>query len=407
MSSPTNQPWENHSGSQNQSGIRKISTTPTAKKSSQSSVGRNQPQKSKPPKSKSKIVLKVLMYLLLAVLGLGIGGFGYVSLNIFGQIGYTDINIVSAVNETYAPVDLGEFDNTEVVEGDTSSAWAAGGHTKVYVDPKFPIKQVAQKDSSVENILVFGIDARGSDDVKARADAVMIVSMDKRTNTLKLISIMRDTGVTIEGRSSTDKLTHAYFYGGVGLLINTINENFGLDIQRFAMLDFKSSAGLIDLVGGIDIDVLPKEVKYANQSINEQNMLLSSSVPLLTQSGYQTLNGVQAIAWSRIRHADSDFVRTNRQREVANALISKVASQNTLTQLAVLKDSAGMFETNMTQADLLRVGTVGVSMARNVEQYRIPDDGLYTVQPDPWMMFVKWEKQIPLLHSYIWGETNE
>ena len=66
-----------------------------------------------------------------------------------------------------------------------------------------------------------------------------------------MISLMRDTGVKIEGRSATDKLTHSYAYGGVGLLINTINDNFGLDIQRFVMLDFGSSSGIIDMVGTI------------------------------------------------------------------------------------------------------------------------------------------------------------
>lgn len=352
------------------------------------------------PTSFKKRLIKGLCYTLIVIFGLSGGGVLYL-FQMMGRVGYSPISIVN--NEDYTPLDLGELDNAEVASGNTTASWAEGGHTKVYIDDRFPIKKVEQKDKDVENILVFGVDSRGTDDVQCRADAVMVVSMDNRTHSIKLISLMRDSGVTIEGRSSADKLTHSYAYGGVGLLVNTINDNFGLDIQRFVMLDFSSSSALIDLVGGIEIDVQPKEVKYANQSINEQNMLMGTEVPLLENSGLQTLSGIQAIAWSRIRHADSDFMRTSRQRAVASALIKKVASQNVLKQLAFLDNSAGMFETNMTQADLLRVGTVAIGLVGNIIEYRIPDDGLYTIQENPWMMIIDWEQQIPKLHEYIWG----
>jgi len=140
--------------------------------------------------------------------------------------------------------------------------------------------------------------------------------------------------------------------------------------------------------------------------VNYQNTLMGSTSPLLTSAGVQTLNGVQAIAWARIRHLDSDFVRSSRQRTVAQALMKKVAAQNKLRQIAILEDAAGMFETNMTQADLLRLGTAGVSLIGNIVQYRIPDDGLFTIQDNPWMMLIDWEKQVPKLHEYIWGTSD-
>ena len=358
---------------------------------------------SKPEKPLKKKIITVLIYVLVVVLGLGTGGGIYLS-QLMGKIGFAAINVVDQAD--YTPVDLGSLDSQDVENGDTSSSWAQGGHTKVFVDSDFPIKKVTQKDPNVENILVFGIDSRGTDDVQCRADAIMIVSLDNNTKTVKLITLMRDCAVTIEGRSKPDKLTHSYAYGGVGLLINTINDNFGLDVQRFVMLDFSSSANLIDVAGGVDIDVKANEVKYANGEIQYQNDLMGSNEPLLTSSGTQTLSGVQAIAWARIRHLDSDFVRSSRQRTVASALMKKVASENRLTQLALLEDCAGIFETNMTQADLLRLGTVGVSLVKNIVEYRIPDDGLYTVQENPWMEIIDWEKQIPRLHEYIWGTSD-
>ena len=167
-----------------------------------------------------------------------LGGFGYVMTPIVTEEEYDTLDIVD-----------GSFTG-----GDVTSSWADGGHTRVYVDPNHPIIKVDQIDPDVENILVFGVDSRGTDDYRCRSDAMIVVSTNKKENTVKLISLMRDTGVYIgdtdETASSTpDKLTHAYAYGGVGLMINTINRNFGLDIQRFVMLDFNSSADIIDLCG--------------------------------------------------------------------------------------------------------------------------------------------------------------
>jgi len=355
-----------------------------------------------PGKSTKRRIITVLAYILVVVLGLGTGGGIYLS-QLMGKVGYAAINVVD--KNDYTPVDIGSLDSQDVESGNTTSSWSAGGHTKVFVDPEFPIKKVAQKDSKVENILVFGIDSRGTDDVQCRADAIMILSLDNNTKSVKIITLMRDSAVTIEGRSEPDKLTHSYAYGGVGLLINTINDNYGLDIQRFVMLDFSSSANLIDVAGGVDINVAANEVKYANGEIQYQNDLMGSDEPLLTSAGVQTLSGIQAIAWARIRHLDSDFVRSSRQRTVASALMKKVASENRLAQLALLEDCAGIFETNMTQADLLRLGTVGVSLVKNIVEYRIPDDGMYTVQENPWMEIIDWEQQIPRLHEYIWGTS--
>jgi len=362
--------------------------------------GQNDQNASHKSESTKKKVFRILLWVLIVTLGLSLGGGIYV-FQMFGRIGYSAVAVVDP--DDYELIDPGSLDSINAESGDTTSSWAEGGHTKVFYDPDFPIKKVDQKDKNVENILVFGVDSRGTDDVRCRADAVMIVSIDNNTKTLKLISLMRDCGVEIEGRSSADKLTHSYAYGGVGLLINTINDNFDLDVQRFVMLDFSSSSALIDLVGGINVDVKPEEVKYANQSINEENTLMETNVPYLTSAGVQNLNGIQAIAWSRIRHADSDFVRTSRQRVIASALIKKLAGLNIAQQLAFVDDSVGMFETNMSKADLIRVGTSAIGLVKNMVEYRIPDDGLFTIQDNPWMMIINWDEQLPRLREYIWG----
>jgi LCP family protein required for cell wall assembly len=354
----------------------------------------------KPVKSKKMIIIRIMVYLLIAIIGLGTGALKY-GLDIFGS-SFVKTPFVKA--EDYKPIDIGSLDDYDLT-GNTASSWSDGGHTRVYVDPEFPIKEIAQKDKNVENILVFGIDSRGSDDIQCRADAIMIVCLNHNSKEIKLISLMRDTGVTIEGRSSLDKLGHSYAYGGVGLLINTINDNFGLDIQRFVMLDFNSSAQVIDQIGGIELEVKSQEVKYANLNIDEQNSLFGTNVEYLTHEGYQTLSGNQAVAWARIRYSDSDFVRTSRQRTLVYALMQKVSLLGKGKQLAVLEDLAGLFETNMNSIDLIRVGTSGTELIKNMSEYRVPEDGLYSVQQSPWMMVVDWENQVAALHEYIWGES--
>ncbi len=351
---------------------------------------------------KKRTALRIFALLLVAILGFT-SGVAYYMFRMVGKVQYVFTPIISP--EKYEPVDIQELDPVSL-EGDTNSTWAEGGHTRVYVHPDFPIKKVAQKDKKIENILIFGIDSRGSDDVVCRADSIMILTLDQRSKSVKLTSLMRDCSVNIDGKASSDKLAHSYAYGGVGLLINTINDNFGLDISRFVMLDFNSASRIIDIVGGVEINVTGSEVKYANIQIDEHNALMGLDVPFLTHEGYQTLSGPQAIAWARIRYLDSDFVRTGRQRTVATALMTKVSSMGTVDQIAVFEDMAGMFETNMQSDDLLRLGMTGSGLVGNKSEYRVPADGLFYTQPDPWMMILDWEKQIPELHTFIWGESE-
>ena len=367
------------------------------------------------------IALRASCYLLLATLAFAAGGYAYVQWHILDVIHYTDIDTVIeyeppvvvtdpegsvVATEKENPLD-GLVAEDIIAQGDTESSWSQGGHVPVYVDERYPIKRVAQKDPSVTNILVFGVDARGTNDVHCRADAIIVVSFDQKTNSIRLISLLRDTAVRIEGKSVPDKLTHAYVFGGVGLLINTINENFQLDVQKFVMLDFSSATDVIDLMGGVPIEVMPKEIPYANESIKEQNYYMGTKVKYLNTTGLQMLNGVQATAWARIRHLDSDFKRSERQRILAQVLIEKVSAQGTWMQMTILKECAGMFETNMTQNELLGVGTQGVQMADDIRQFRAPEDGMFTVQEEPWMEIVDWTRQIPSLHEYIWGDDRQ
>lgn len=353
------------------------------------------------PRKKSK-ALRYFVRFLAAFLGLALG-FTLYWVYIFGDT-YVAVPVVN--KEDYSTLDIA--DNGSTTGGDVTSSWKDGGHTRLFYDPSHPIIEVKQKDPDIENILVFGIDARGTNDYECRTDSIMVLSINSRDKTLKIISLMRDTGVYIGDTPETlgtrlNKLNSAYHYGGVGEMINTINITFGLDIQRFVMFDFGSAAKMIDLAGGVEIDVKPEECSYANKHLDEMYTLDGNTSPHLTMGGLQTLDGHQAVAWTRIRYLDSDFVRASRQRTVATALMVKVNSMSYAQKLQLLNDSAGVFETNMRTADIMRVALNCFACLDNREEHRIPEDGLYTVQNDPWMMKIDIDTQRQRLNEYIWG----
>ena len=140
-------------------------------------------------KKKKRRLGKIIIRILLAVVGLVLGCVLYFFYTFGGT--YVPVDVVS--EQDYATMDLSEDKST--TGGDTTSSWAEGGHTPLYYNSKHPIIKVDQKDPDVENILVFGVDARSVKDYKGRSDAMIVVSINRRTKSIKLISLMRDTGV--------------------------------------------------------------------------------------------------------------------------------------------------------------------------------------------------------------------
>ncbi len=287
--------------------------------------------------------------------------------------------------------------------------WGAG-RIGVYYDSRFPIRKVEPIDPNVENILVFGVDARTAAEKRSRTDSIIIVSIDTKNDAIKLTSIMRDTQVRIEGRTQPNKINAAYVFGGIGLMINTINENFGLDIQRFAMLDMFSAEGIIDAVGGTQINVTKDEMGYLNHYLDETNRLfrdISNPSPHLEEPGLQMLNGRQTVAYGRIRYVGSDSARTQRQRNVLTQLIVRFKAAPVSSKLAVFDRVAGAFESNITKNEIVSLAFDTLAGMHNVQQYRIPESGMYVTDKSNYNLVVDMEKQIPALHAFIWGNTGK
>lgn len=251
---------------------------------------------------------------------------------------------------------------------------AAGGTAFWYVNDKIgKMNQVKIDESQLgisdnqnltgyRNVAIFGVDSRADDYGKGnRSDCIIIASINNKTHDVKLISVYRDTYVQIEGHG-LDKITHAYSYGEAPLALKTLNTNLDLNIKEFVTVNFDSVSDAVDALGGIKMEITSAEVKYINGYIDEVSKVTGKTSNHITKAGTYNLDGVQAVAYSRIRYtAGGDYKRTERMRDVITAMLAKlktksVAEMNRIADLILPK-----VYTNLSMTDLLSMIPVATS----------------------------------------------
>ncbi len=293
-------------------------------------------------------------------------------------------------------------------------------------DLRTPIVFVEPKDPDVENILLIGVDRRNTESINGNSDTMMIVSVDRKNGTMKLLSLLRDIYVDIEngGKTVKGKINASYAYGGPGLVVNTINRTFDLDIQKYVLIDFKSAVDVVDQAGGLDLTINPEEIANLNQSVREENnVIFAGTEPSaqLTQSGLQHLDGRQVLAYARIRKVDlvsngktyaMDFGRVERQKIVIRGLMKKFFDINLIEKIGMLNTGFDMIETNLKLSDAYSLMTFASNeltkdaSSSGIQGYSIPKWGSYTVVESPvWCFVVDFDKAIPEIQNFIWGRT--
>lgn len=245
----------------------------------------------------------------------------------------------------------------------------------------------------VTNIALFGLDRRDPTE-NSRSDSIMIATLDLEHKKVKLSSIMRDTYVSIPGRGM-DKINHAYAFGGPELAIRTINENFAMDIRDYVMVDFYGMKDIINTLGGVEIDIKPEEVSRSKVS----------------SPGLQTLNGEQALAYSRIRYVgNGDYERTDRQRRVLEQLMGKILNAGALQYPKIASSLLPYVETSLSKGEILKLGTSAfASGVSSLEQYRIPVDGYAKGQKMNGIYYLvpqDLKANVELLHGFIYGKEE-
>ena len=256
------------------------------------------------------------------------------------------------------------------------------------------------------NVLLLGCDSYTKNDYQ-RTDSMIIVSINAAKGQVKLTSLMRDTWIPVPGSKNHRKLTELCAVGGPELTIRAINESFGMNISDYALISMEGMAEIIDLIGGLDLDVTEEERKALNKGLFDLSPL--SGMEPLEQSGEGVhLNGNQATAFARIRKIDSDYVRTERQRTVLLAIADKIkngASAGTL--LTIVTTLMGYVDTNLSLTEIMTIASVGMKLdLSTVEQYRVPVDGTFDSGTfnGVWCIKPNFEKNTDLLHSFIYGD---
>lgn len=219
-------------------------------------------------------------------------------------------------------------------------------------------------DSMMLNVLLLGTDTRSSDD-NGRSDTTMLLSLDLRHNKIKITSLMRDIWVQIPGHHK-DRLNAAYSYGGAKLAIKTIEQNFGIHVDRYASVDFNGFAKIIDNLGGIDIKLSDKEISYINSDSQSHNTIKGH--------GVVHLDGLQTLSHARNRHSTgSDYDRTQRQRDVIMMVIDKFKNASFTQITQIISDIAPLITTNFTTSEITKLATNTMSYLKfNTEEFRLP-----------------------------------
>ena len=237
----------------------------------------------------------------------------------------------------------------------------------------------------VTNLLLLGIDARTMKE-RGRSDSMIIVTINKKNKTIKLSSLLRDTAVTIPGRDKNGdgqddyaKLNAAYAYGGFNLLSKTIEQNFRLKIDKYVGVNFVVFPIAVDAMGGIDIYMTAKEASKVCAPGQKLEDWERGFKKIGTESKVYHLNGYQALQYSRIRHIDSDFNRTGRQRKVIEQLIVKAKTMSFGTSNTILNQVLPQVATNMSGDELMGYALNAGSYANYAidTSFHLPENGKY------------------------------
>ena len=272
------------------------------------------------------------------------------------------------------------------------------------------VAELPMQEQGVVNILLIGNDSRENGD-DGRSDAMILLSVSSKTKTIYMTSLLRDMYVEIPGHDN-NRLNAAYSFGGAELLMETIEKNFDISVNRYVLVNFEAFAGLVDAVGGIELELTSEEIEYVNGYLVEYNMLTGKPQGTdnmdTSLSGLVHLNGPQALAYSRNRYLGTDFGRTERQRKVLAAVIKKLPSA-LLTNAGNLMDGLlPNLTTNLTRNECFRLSLMaGKLLTYEIASDNIPQPGTYksVIIRKMDVLEVDFEANIEYLKKKLYGES--
>lgn len=273
------------------------------------------------------------------------------------------------------------------------------------VDEDIKFKEVP----GITNILLLSSDARPGEDV-SRSDSIMILTIDNINKKLKVTSLMRDMLVKIDGHGE-EKLNHAFAYGGPTKTIETIQNNFGIKLNNYVIVDFNAFVKVIDAINGIEVTVKDYELDELNKYILDGG---GSEEDLLPSPGTYNLNGYQALSYARIRKVgNGEYERTERQRTVLQIALEKVKDMSTVKLVSLLNELFPYVKTNISLGNAMDYGFTALNVGKKcnfeIEQFRVPLDSISKggiINNKGWVFVIDKVETSKALQEFIFNDNK-
>lgn len=283
-------------------------------------------------------------------------------------------------------------------------------YAKMNYQPLESLAGAPMKEQGVVNILLIGNDSRENAE-DGRSDAMILLSISNKTKKIYMTSLLRDMYVEIPGHNN-NRLNAAYSYGGAELLMETVEQNLDITVNRYVLVNFEAFANLVDAVGGVDLELTSEEIEYVNGYLVEYNMLFDRAEGTdymdTSQSGMVHLNGPQALAYCRNRYLGTDFGRTERQRKVLSAVIQKLPTALLTNPGELIGGLMPNLTTNLTQGECFYLSLMAYKLLTyEIVQTSIPLEGTYknaTIRSMS-VLEVDFEANKAYLKENIYGES--
>ena len=257
------------------------------------------------------------------------------------------------------------------------------------------------------NIAVFGVDSRsGSLEKGALSDVEIICSINKKTNEIRLVSVYRDTYLQIDEDGQFHKINEAYFLGGHEQAVAALERNLDLQIDDYATFNWKAVADAINLLGGIDLEITDKEFAYINSFITETVESTGVGSHHLEHAGMNHLDGVQAVAYCRLRLMDTDFNRTERQRKVVMLALEKAKQADMSVLSNIVAGVLPQLSTSIGAEDVMPI-------AKSITKYEIGQTAGFPfakttarIGKKDCVIPMTLESNVPALHQFLYGPDD-
>lgn len=281
-------------------------------------------------------------------------------------------------------------------------------------------------DKKIVNVALFGIDTRDPNVFTGNSDSIMILSLNTETKKVKIISVMRDSFVPIveDGYTKYNKINSAYAWGGPELAIRTLNQVFDLDISEYATVNFYGMVDIIDAVGGIEAELTSAEVRRSDGTLRQingcideicENLGVNPKEHYITTAGKHHLNGIQAVAYSRIRYVANiwgttdDYGRTDRQRHVMEQLFNKALTIGKSQYMKLAKSLIPCSETSLSYSEIISLAFSILLDSPTFEQTRMPQKEFLMTAPQTSagsVVYYDIDFAKKLVHAFIYDDIT-